>query len=110
MQENNKKQFSNFAKPHQPLEGSKYSINDVLNREILILDYKIKDSKYHKELPCLTLQFSMNDSEEKHIIFTSSIVLIEQIQTYKEELPYPRKEANNKNIGRRLSKTNNMRN
>lgn len=84
----NKKRFSDFAEAHQTLEGSKCSINDVLNKEILIVGYRLKDSKYHKTLPCLTLQFELNDAAERRILFTSSTVLTEQIETYREELPF----------------------
>jgi len=80
-----KKRFSDFAKGHQPLEGSKCSINDVLNREILILNYRLGASKY-SQTPCLTLQFMLD--EEKHVLFTGSTVLIEQIEMYKKELPF----------------------
>ena len=81
-----KKRFSDFAKEHRPLEGAKIRIDDVVNMEILIIAYKIKGSKYHKSLPCLTLQFVMG--EERHILFTSSVVLAEQIEAYKDELPF----------------------
>jgi len=80
-----KKRFSDFAKDHQPLEGSKCRINDVLNREILVLNYRLSASKY-SQAPCLTLQFMIDD--EKHVLFTGSAVLIEQIEMYKNELPF----------------------
>jgi len=80
-----KKRFSDFAKEHQALEGSKCSINDVLNREVLVLNYRLSPSKY-SQTPCLTLQFIVDN--EKHVLFTGSAVLIEQIETYKEELPF----------------------
>lgn len=35
---------------------------------------------------CMTLQFIVD--EEKHILFTGSTVLTEQIREYKDELPF----------------------
>lgn len=81
-----KRRFSDFAGEHQPLDGAKLKISDIFNKEIQVLKYRIQPSKYHKTLPCLQLQFEMDDGN--HILFTSSAVLIEQIETYKNELPF----------------------
>jgi len=81
-----KKQFSDFAGEHRPLDGAKVKIADVFNKEIQILGYRIQPSKYHKTLPCLQLQFEMDD--EHHVLFTSSTVLVEQVEAYKDELPF----------------------
>jgi hypothetical protein len=82
------KKFSDFAKEEKPLDGSKLKIDDVINREILVTGFKIKESKYKKDSSsrCLTLQFEMEDT--KHIIFTGSNVLIDQIEKYNDEMPF----------------------
>lgn len=79
------KRFSDFAEGHHPLDGSKVKLEDILNTEILVLDYRLVASKYGKT-PCLTLQFQVGG--EKHILFTGSTVLAEQIETYKDKLPF----------------------
>ena len=82
------KKFSDFAEEEKPLDGSKLKLDDVINREILITGFKIKESKFKKESSprCLTLQFEMAGS--KHIIFTGSNVLTDQIEKYKNEIPF----------------------
>ena len=82
------KRFSDFAEESELLNGSKLKIEEVLNREILIVGFRISDSKFHKSNSpkCLTLQFELED--EKHVVFTGSNVLINQIERYKEEIPF----------------------
>jgi len=82
------KKFSDFADEPELLEGDKVKIQDILNKEILITGHKIRESKFEKSnnSKCLTLQFDTND--EKHILFTGSSVLIDQIEKYKGEIPF----------------------
>lgn len=65
--------------------GDKIKISKVLNREIVILAFKIDDSKYpkNKSGKCLCLHIELDD--EKRIIFTGSDVLIETIQLVPED-------------------------
>jgi hypothetical protein len=66
-------------------EGDKIKMQKILNREIIIHDFRIEDSKIYKErgtCKCLHLQISVND--QKHIVFTSSAGLIEMIQKVPE--------------------------
>jgi hypothetical protein len=61
--------------------GDKIKMAKILNREIIVHDFKLGDSKIFLDRgtgKCLQLQISVN--EEKHILFTSSIGLIEAIQ------------------------------
>ena len=81
-----KKRFGDFAKEHRPLDGEKLSITDVFNKEITVLGYKLSGSKFHKTLPCLQLQFTMEGS--RHVLFTSSTVIAEQVEAYKDEIPF----------------------
>jgi hypothetical protein len=86
--ERSPKRFSDFAKDALPLDGAKMRIEDLLNREILVLAYKIKESKYEREKKgqCLTLQFEID--KQRYVLFTGSTILIEQVTRYKEELPF----------------------
>jgi len=77
------KSFSQFnIKPtSRGFEGDKIKMSKILNREIVVHDYKIEDSKVFKDRgsgKCLHLQISFN--KEKHIVFTSSSGLIDAIQ------------------------------
>lgn len=76
--------FSDFAETGI-LEGDKVKLDEVLNNEVVALDYKISGSKY-KTNSCLTLQIEYN--EEKRVIFTGSQVLIDQIKKYESMLPF----------------------
>ena len=80
------KRFSDFATGHRPLEGAKCNIADVLNREITVLGHKVVDSKYKQGTRCMTLQFRMNN--EIRVLFTGSAVLIEQAETYRDQMPF----------------------
>ena len=73
------------------MEGKKVRIEEVLNVEILLLKFRMKESKYQRTSAkdCLTIQFEYPDKPgEKHIIFTGSGVLIEQLKRYEEKLPF----------------------
>jgi len=79
--------FHEFAEESGPLSGDKIRIDDVLNKELVITGYKIKESKYPKSGPkCLMLQVILDD--RKHVLFTGSVVLLEQIEKYQNHLPF----------------------
>lgn len=83
------KQFSEFGiKPSLPgFIGDKIKIERVLNRKIIIHDFRIEDSKFGNKTKCLYLQIELNAT--KHIIFTGSYGLLEQIQQVpKSEFPF----------------------
>lgn len=82
------KRFSDFADEPALLHGSKLKIEDILNQDILIIGYRVTDSKFKdgKSSSCLTIQFEM--SEERHILFTGSRILLEQIEKYKAHIPF----------------------
>ena len=79
------KRFGDFAKDHVPLDGEKLKIADILNKEILVTGFRVKNSK-HNAGTCLTIQFMMGD--EKHVAFTGSGVLLDQCKLYEAELPF----------------------
>lgn len=82
------KRFSDFAKDNLPLDGSKLKIDEVLNRELIVIGYKINDSRYSKSNApkCLKLHFELDG--QRHILFTGSSILCEQIELYKDEIPF----------------------
>ncbi len=84
-----KKRFSDFAEEQGPLEGSKVTINSVLNVEIMITGFRIQGSKYkdkNRSGKCLTVQFERDG--EQHVFFTGSEVLRSQLEKYGDELPF----------------------
>jgi len=82
------KQFKDFGKSQTFLDGDKIKIEEVLNTEIIILNYSIKSSNYKKNKSgdYLTLQIEI-DSKRK-ILFTGSDVLIQQLKDYGKEIPF----------------------
>ena len=83
------KRFSDFASEEGPLEGGKIKLDDVLNTEIIITGYRIRESKYqgkNKSGKCLTVQFEWDGNQ--HIFFTGSGVLISQLEKYAHEIPF----------------------
>jgi len=78
--------FGDFAEEASIFGGDKKRIDDILNKEIIILSFKIKDSKQRKGTSYATVQFKCNEKE--YIFFTGSNVLIDQLTKYKENIPF----------------------
>ena len=79
------KKFSDFATGDATLTGNKIKLDDILEKEIVIKGYKVAVSKYN-DGQVLTLQFDLEEKE--YILFTGSSVLINQIEKYKDEIPF----------------------
>jgi hypothetical protein len=58
--------------------GEKIKISKVLNKEIVVHDYKIEDSKFEGKGKCLFLQIELDGA--KRVVFTGSTILTELIQ------------------------------
>lgn len=82
------KKFSDFAQDESVLDGKKQNIADILNKEITITGYRIRNSKYPKSNyeKYLSLQFKID--EINFVTFTGSSVLIDQMEKYKNEIPF----------------------
>lgn len=81
------KKFSDFGikSEHKLFIGPKLKISKVLNKEIVVLNYEIKPSKFNGQ--CLCLQIEVNNA--KHIVFSGSSVLMEVIkQINPENFPF----------------------
>lgn len=85
------KRFSDFADlTERPvLDGDKVSMQSILNKEVKVIGFRVKSTKFSdsKNDQCLTIQFE-NDAGERKVVFTGSAVLIDQIERYKEHLPF----------------------
>lgn len=65
--------------------GEKIKVKKILNTEIIVLDYKIEDSKYDGK--CLYIQIEKGDV--KHVVFTASKYLMQVIELIdKEQFPF----------------------
>ena len=61
------------------------SIDAVLNKEILILGFKTRQSKF-KEGGYTTVQFELDGV--RHVFFTGSQVIADQLQKYAANIPF----------------------
>lgn len=89
---NNMKQFSDFniKSTSGSFDGKKISIEDLFNTPIIVLEYKIEDSKFTgKNKSDKRLQLSIEYNDEKRITFTGSDSLMEMIkQVPVEDFPF----------------------
>ena len=74
--------FSDFAQ--SPLDGDKMSIDDLIDKEISVLKFNVKKSKFEGKL--LTVQFELNGV--KHVLMTGSGVLLQQLEDNADKLPF----------------------
>lgn len=75
--------FATFAKDQLPMPGVKKRIDEVINKKLLIVDFKIRKSKRREGTECLQLQFVLNG--EVCVLFTGSSVLIDQVSVAAEK-------------------------
>ena len=78
--------FSVFAKNKLPMPGNKKHLDQILNREIFIVDFRVMQSKHRENSKCLQIQFLLDD--EVCVAFTGSVVLLDQITSSKEKMPF----------------------
>lgn len=76
--------FSDFADEEQLL-GRKVKLDEILGKEVAVTNYRLTKSKYG-EKQCLSLQLEFDGI--KCVLFTSSTVLIRQIEKYKSNIPF----------------------
>lgn len=79
-------QFSDFADESNVFDGDKIKIDEILNKKILVLDFKTKDSKHHRDSQYVTIKFNVDGVN--YILFNGSRVLADQLEKYKDNLPF----------------------
>lgn len=87
----NMKSFSdlNIPAPVGSFVGDKVKIAKIMNREIIIHDSRLEESKYPKNKSGKVLILQLEVDGTKHVLFTGSDVLISQIQhVQKEDYPF----------------------
>ena len=84
------KRFDEFAKEEARLDGLKVKLDDLLQKEIVINAFRIQDSKFNenKSGKYATVQFKLSDASDCQVFFTGSDVIIEQLEKYKDLLPF----------------------
>lgn len=65
---------------YEVLDGEKVSIEKIFNLPIVVLAWRIAPSTKKKGTNCLMLQFVRDGEEDKHVVFTGSDVLMDQLR------------------------------
>lgn len=75
--------------PSDHLVGDKIKINKILNKDIVVCNYRLEESKFSKNKSGKCLYIQIEVDSEKRVLFTGSDVLIAMIQQVSEEnLPF----------------------
>lgn len=77
--------YSDFA-TEKLFKGSKIKIQDILEKEIEILDFRIFNSKKKEGTKCLQLSIKFNG--ENKVLFTGSNVLRKQCERFSSQFPF----------------------
>ena len=78
--------FAVFARGKLPLPGVKMRLDQILNREILVTDFRIMKSKHHPGQECLQFQYLLDS--QVCVSFTGSGVLMDQISSVGDNIPF----------------------
>ena len=79
--------FSDFANDVRPLDGKKIKIADMLDKPIVVIGFKIKNSNHIKGCGrYAAIQTDING--ERFVSFTGSGIVIEQLEKYGEHIPF----------------------
>ena len=79
--------FSDFVKTEESIyNGTELKMKAIFGKEILVVGYKIRESKKKEGTDYLTIQFKLGGT--MHVVFTSSLVLTDQIVRYKDKMPF----------------------
>lgn len=79
--------FKDFADEDEKggLEGEKVSIENILNKEILITDFQFRQSHYYSG-DYTILQFRNGDGLK--VVFTATEVVKKQLERHRDQLPF----------------------
>jgi|SRR5690606_17927997 len=83
------KNFSDLKIELNRFEGKKISIDDVVDKPIDVLDFKIEPSNYKDKGNNMRLTLSIKHEGVKRVIFTSSVILQEQCEKVREVNAFP---------------------
>ena len=79
--------FSEFAK-EELLEGEKIKLDSVVGKEIVVLSYRLSNSKFTDSKTGNYVTIQIEIESEKKVIFTASGVLSDQCKRYEKQMPF----------------------
>lgn len=83
-----KRRFADFSEEPVPLDGDKIKIDDILNKEIEIVGFRIGRTKYSKNQSGKYVTLQVRLDGQTYVVFTGSDIVIAQIEKYAEQIPY----------------------
>ena len=87
---NDFKNFNIKPTPTKCFVGTKIKMSKILNKQIIVHDFKVEESKIFKDKgkpECLHLQIEVDNL--KHVVFTSALGMIDAIKKVpKESFPF----------------------
>lgn len=82
------RKFSDFATEERPLEGNKVRLDELLDTELIVIGHRIRDSKYRDDGSQRYMTLQVQIAGETAVCFTGSEVLINQIERYRDQIPF----------------------
>lgn len=80
--------FSDFADEDKPLDGEKRRLDELLNIEIVVTGERVRDSRFAEEGRKRYAQLQVLHGGKHFVVFTGSTVLIQQIEKYRDHIPF----------------------
>jgi len=82
------KRFAEFSEEDAPLDGDKVKLEDILDQEVAVLNFRKGLSKFteHGEKSYTAIQ--IEKEERRMVLFTGSGVLARQLEKYADHLPF----------------------
>jgi len=77
--------FGDFAGEEGPLDGKKKKLSEMLDKEILVLAFRVGKSKF-RDKNYVTIQFE--NGGDRYVVFTGSEVLMDQLKRHEGNLPF----------------------
>ncbi len=68
------------------LDGKQIKIEKVFDREIVVVDYHVKDKSNYNDDPAAKILFELNGV--RYITWTQSIPLMRQLREHKKDMPF----------------------
>ena len=77
--------FGDFEGEKGPLDGEKKKLSEILDKEILVLAFRIGKSKF-RDRNYVTIQYE--NGSTRYVVFTGSEVLMDQLKRHEGNLPF----------------------
>ena len=80
--------FSDFAEEPEHLEGNKIRIDEILNKQLTVINFRVSESKFSKNNNGKYITIQVEIENQNKVIFTGSAILTKQCEKYKNHMPF----------------------